>query len=193
MLPDFECSDDPIVCCTHLFDVGEQIKDIALEAVNNPDCYDEVCAAPNVEGIVTIGRASGYPPDLVTVSLVSFGPSVRSNDNRNNTRAAITWRAMWNIQLVESGWQTFEDLDDDIVMVDPAVFTAMTKASMSHAEQMYRRVVNAALRNQLGGCGKVGCWKHIGDLFPVDPSGLTVGWSFQLGIGIDLDRSCSES
>lgn len=192
-LPGYDCSDDPIVCCTHLFDIGEQLKDLAVAAINNPDCFDSDCANPHVEGIVTVGRPYGYAPDLVIVWLERVGPSPLSTDQRGNTRPTVMWRSVWNIQVIESGWETFDPDGDDIILSDPGVINALAKASYSHAEQMYRRVANAVSRGLVGGCGQSNCWKQLGDLTPIAPEGLNVGWTMQVGVSADFDRHCEAS
>ncbi|WP_373067534.1 hypothetical protein [Gemmatimonas sp.] len=186
------CTPDGEVVCSSIFTVGESILNVALTAINGYP-YADACDAPMVEGVVTIGRAVGYEPDMVTVALQNFGPSPRSRDDRGNLPNRVMWRATWQIQLVESGWLTFlEAGDDEIVMAPSELIHANAAYSYSHAEMMYRALASAVLgRNIPGACEDNGCFADLGDLVPIDPDGHTVGWETSCSVEIDISKSCS--
>ena len=186
------CTPDGEVVCSALFTVGESILDVALKGLNDYS-YADACDAPMIEGIVTVGRATGYEPDMVIVSLSSFGPSPGSFDSRGNLPNRAVWRASWDIQLIETGWSTFvEGGDDEIVLAPPHLIHANAGYSYSHAEMMYRPLAAAVMGRTLEGmCGEAGCFSSIGDLVPVDPDGHTVGWRTSCVVEVDISRGCN--
>jgi hypothetical protein len=192
MLPNSEeCTPGPAVCCDALFSVGEKILAHALEAVNNPACYLDECHNPNIEGIVTLGRASSYPQaDLLTCSMQRL--FVKPAQNRQGQIAAApAFLSTWELELIESGWVTFEDAGNEQVGIpDPGYIQMLALYSYSHAEQMFRRVANAIAVGDLG-CRGNGCGATIGDLVPVDPLGHLVGWRLSVTVPVDFTKDCT--
>lgn len=189
MLPNSEnCTPGPVVCCDTLFSAGESILNHALDAVNNPACYLDECHAPHVEGIVTIGSASDYPQtDLLTVSLQRMYPR-QTQPAQGRTPGAISYLSNWRIELVESGWITFEEEGE---LPDPGYISALALHSYSHAEQMFRRLTNAVATGQIAdGCKGANCGASMGDLEPIEPRGHLVGWRTSVTVPIDLSKAC---
>lgn len=193
MLPNYgDCTPGPAVCCDTLFTTGETILNHALAAVNNPDCYLDDCHAPHVEGIVTIGSSRSYPQtDLLTVSMARLTPR-QTQIAQGRTPGPISWLSIWNVELIESGWITFEDAgNEEVGLPDPGYVSLLALHSYSHAEQMYRRLANAVTNGTIGdGCKGGNCGASIGDLIPVEPMGHLVGWSTTVTVPIDLSKSC---
>lgn len=193
MLPNSEnCAPGPAVCCDTLFSVGESILAHALDAVNNPDCYLDECHAPHIDGMVTIGEASSYPQaDLLTVSLDRMTPR-QTQVAQGRTTGIITWLSVWHVELIESGWITFEDAGNEQVgLPDPGYIQMLALHSYSHAEQMFRRLANVTINGTLAdGCKGGNCGASIGDLVPIKPQGHLVGWSTKVTVPIDLSKAC---
>lgn len=187
-LPQLECACDVDPCCTSVFCIGRALKDVALEAVNDGGCYNDSCAAPNVDGIVTVGRGDGYEPDMVIVSLLQLATSPRSADQRGNMPGTVLFRAEWQIRLTESGWITFIETDNEPQMLAPDLIEANAAHSYSHAEQMYRAVADAVLTRKVVGCNdRASCFAAVGPLVPLDPGGHTVGWQMTVTLEVDLN------
>ena len=186
------CTPDGEIVCSSIFAVGTSIMNVALNALNNYP-YANACDAPSIEGIVTIGRAVGYEPDMLTVALQNFGPSPGSRDSRGNLPNRVVWRATWQVRLVESGWLTFLEAGDDEIVMSPAdLIHANAAYSYSHAEMMYRALANAVLGRKIpGACKESSCFADLADLTPVDPDGHTVGWETSCTVEIDISQSCS--
>jgi hypothetical protein len=188
------CEPGDLICCDVLFSVGESIKDHALAGVNNPDCYLDECHNPNVDGIVTIGRASSYPQaDLLTVSMERLSPrQVRPAAGR--ATGSTSFVSVWQVELIESGWVTFEDAgEEEAALPDPGYVSALAMHSYSHAEQMFRRVANAVSSGKIAGCPGNNCGASLGDLTPIEPRGHLVGWTLTVTVPVDLSQPCSHA
>lgn len=193
MLPNhYVCSPGGAVCCDTLFSVGEAILTHALAAVNNPACFLDECHAPNVDGIVTIGSASSYPQtDLLTVSMERMFPR-QTQVAQGRTPGAISYLSTWRVELVESGWVTFEDAgNEEVGLPDVGYVQLLALHSYSHAEQMFRRLTNALITGQIvDGCKGTNCGASMGDLVPIEPRGHLVGWRTSVTVPIDLSKNC---
>jgi hypothetical protein len=189
MLPNHDdCEPGPFVCCDTLFTAGAKIRDIALDAINNIECYLDDCNAPRIDGIVTIGPASSYPhADLLTVSL----RRMRARQTQiSQARPTIPSSQLseWNVEFIESGWITFGEEGE---LPDPGYLEMLAMHSYSHAEQMYRRLVNAVATGTIAeGCKGGNCAASIGDLEPIDPLGHLVGWKTTAIVPVDLSKVC---
>lgn len=195
MLPNRDgCVPGEAICCDVLFSVGESILEHALAGVSNPDCYLDECHNPHVDGIVTIGRASSYPQaDLLTVSMERLSPRpTRSAGGR--TTGAITFVSVWQVELVESGWVTFEDAgNDEVALPDPSLVTMLAMHSYSHAEQMFRRIANAVSSGGIANCPAGNCGATLDDLVPIDPQGHLVGWRTTVTVPVNLSQPCGHA
>ena len=177
------------MCCTSIFDLGHSILDVALCAINDEACVASPCEFPGMDGIVTVGDGRGYADvDLMTVALQSLRP-----DSQQAKRQSTRFVASWQIQFVESNWLTFVEGDNnEIVPADPGLIQLLASYSYSHAEQVYRAVLQAILEptSAIIGCGRE-CGATVGPLFPLQPSGHTVGWQFLVDVPFDMSRNCS--
>jgi hypothetical protein len=189
MLPNSQdCLPGPFVCCDVLFTAGETILNVALDAINNADCYLDECHAPNMEGIVTIGPASNYPhADLLTVSMERMRAR-QTQIAQGRTPNPSAQLSVWNVEFMESGWITFGEEGE---IPDPQFLQMLAMHSYGHAEQMYRRLVNAVATGTIAeGCKGGNCGASIGDLIPIDPRGHLVGWRTTVTVPIDLSKVC---
>ena len=188
-----DCVPGPAVCCDTLFAIGESIRDLALAGVNNPACFLDECHNPGVEGIVTIGQASSYPePDLLTVSMQRLVPRTTNVPGaQGRTPGAITFISTWQVELIESGWITFEDAGDEQVgLPDPGYVQMLSLHSYAHAEQMFRSLANAVATGGIAHCQAGNCGASMGELFPVEPLGHLVGWRTSVMVPVDFSKVC---
>lgn len=192
MLPNSEtCIPGPDVACDQLFSIGESILAVAMDAVNNQGGYTDECSAPNVDGMVVVGRPDGYPQlDIIIVSMARLNPRPNPSSAGRPT-APFTFESTWIVRLIETGWVTFEDAgDEEPAIPDPGFLSALSLHSYAHAEQMFRALANAISTGAIAGCPQGSCHASIRDLLPVDPQGHTVGWETSVTIPVDLSKSC---
>lgn len=194
MLPNSaDCTPGSSVACDQLFAVGESILQVAFDAVNNEGAYVNECDHPNVDGMVVVGRADGYPQtDIIIVSMARLTPRLNAASTTSRPTAPLSFDSVWNVRLVETGWVTFEDGgDEEVIIPDPGFITALALHSYGHAEQMYRALANAVSIGTLANCAKGRCQATIRELAPVDPMGHTVGWETIVQVPIDLSQPCT--
>jgi hypothetical protein len=64
---------------------------------------------------------------------------------------------------------------------EPELVQNCARHAYAHGEAMYRAAANALLTNQLNLAHD--CYRRIEPILPVEPSGGTAGWQFDVVIG----------
>lgn len=170
------------MCCTSLFDVAENILEIAHTAVVGCTVVD--CDLPGLAGYVSMGTQI-YDPlaDYLVVSIGQVFPAPV------NTTGGIMhlplYRVNYQVKLLETGWPMPTGSGEEIIPPPPDLVHHVTRHAYAHGEAMYRALANALVRKELNpGCRD--CFQAISPLTPVEPSGGTVGWVTTLTLGTNF-------
>jgi len=181
-LPGNQCMDPRDPCCDHFYVIADHILEIAHTAV--VQCMVGLDCLSPLEGYVSIGTRINDPvSDYLVVSLVGIrGPS----GGGENKMVVPYYRAHYQVRLLESGWPLPQS--DGAGIGPPAgdEYTYASRFSMAHAQVMFRAVNNALMANTINPYCRAGCYQHITDLVPVEPSGGSVGWEFNVIVDADL-------
>lgn len=181
-LPFGPCDIPLDVCCTSLFDVAEHVLDIVLPAVNDCLTPSECSDTPMIAGYVSMGTQIQDPvADYVVVSLQTISTSPGSRDAVGRMQLPM-YRATYQVRLLETGWPTAESSGEEIWVPSPEQVHDISRHAYAHGERMFRALADALVRKTLGpgAC----TFTAIGQLFPIEPSGGTVGWQTTVEIGI---------
>lgn len=168
------------VCCTSLFDVADNILQIAHCAVVGCSVVD--CDLDDIVGYVSMGERIEDPAsDFLVVSLASVFPSPGSADAVGNMQNPV-YRARFQVKLSETGWPMPTGDEDEIIPPEAALIHNVSRHAYAHGEAMYRALANALARKTLNvGCND--CFQSIESLRPSEPSGGTTGWVTYVTLG----------
>lgn len=169
------------VCCTSLYDVAENLLEIAHTAVVG--CSFVECALPELVGYVSMGQRIEDPQaDYLVVSLQSINPT--QGDRAGNMQLPL-YRATFQVKLLETGWPMPHGDDEMIVIPTPELVTNVARHAYAHGEAMYRALANALARKELNPtCND--CYQSISPLTPIEPSGGTTGWVMTVTLGTNF-------
>lgn len=179
-LPLGDCADDIpwAVCCDSVFCIADRLRAVAFDALAG--CIGDACRG--VRSYVTVGSRPPEPiGDALVVSFIESLPSqgTRSRTGQTTLGASIQ-QARFEIWLTENGWPTpvVDELGNVISVPDAELIEALARHAYSHAEVMYRGILNAYSTGTLfppqtfANVHKT----EISGLYPVNPAAFTIGW-----------------
>jgi hypothetical protein len=171
------------VCCASLYEVADLILEICHTAVVGCSSCD--CELPGLVGYVSMGRQIEDPAaDYLAVTLTSVFAAPSSADDTGNMQLPI-FRANFQVKLLETGWPMPYGDGEEINIPEPELVQNAARHAYAHGEAMYRAAANALMRRELNpGCRD--CYQRIEPLTPVEPSGGTTGWQFNLIVGTNF-------
>lgn len=169
-------------CCDHFYRIAANILEIAHTAV--VQCMIGLDCIGPLEGYVSVGSRINDPvSDYLVVSLLSVAPP----QSAANSKMFIPYyRAAYQVRLLESGWPIFQSDGTDMLPPTGDQYTYASRFSFAHAQVMFKAVNNALMRNELNPFCDAGCYQQISALLPVEPSGGSVGWQFNVTVDADV-------
>lgn len=191
-LPLGTCADEisTDVCCRSIFDIAERLRQVAFGTV--ADCY-EPCG--EYRTYVSVGpRVSEAMSDAVLVYITDVTPSIRTRSSTGQTTLGVSLQqAQFEIFLTETGWPMIEgnELGEVIYVPDHELVNAVSRHAYSHAEAMYRAVLNSYQKGLMfplpanSHINKV----EIAGLRPIAPSAHTVGWVIPVAVQFTFPAS----
>lgn len=187
MLPNEFCDIPDQVCCDTLFEIADQLREIAVVALDQCglplDCNDPDSTGEIASYVYHSGQVEDPVPDYLAVALTSFGPATSSTDQYGSLKKMPQFVARFQVRLLEKNWPMIQTDDAGRMWIPEAsLLSQLSKHSYAHGEAMYRALARAVIRGTLTGCGQ----QTIGNLFPIPPSGGTVGWEVEITVTVDM-------
>lgn len=176
-LPRSDCDISGDVCCTSIYDAISAVVGVAHAGV--VACLGEALC-DSVTGYVSIAQPNNPTGDYVAGWMVSMDARAGANAAQQGMMLVVPTLTI-GIRLMETGYPMVNEGGGGTV---PSFnqLNAISLHAYSHAEMMYRRVLNALVTRQISCCG----FQAIGPLVPVEPSGGLVGYQFTVTVTLDL-------
>lgn len=172
--------------CAALFDMGEDILDTGMEALEPFMVADEGCPdCPAFDGFVSHGEPPIHPDhcDVLAVWLVDFAPY--ADDQKVSVpgpaRGMIqSWRAHWRVELWEDCYPLIQG-DEQPEIPELGLYNEIHRHIYAHGLALYNALFLAWRDNTIFGDGNGACIDLLwGQLTPIEPRGTCAGWAFDL-------------
>jgi len=182
-------------CCNSFWLIGERIRTVTLNGILA--CMDPSCADRKFRSWSTIGRVLDPLGESLVVSFQRASLTTGSRNVNQATRPIVITRAEYRVELRENGWPTqkVDRSTESILAPDWKMQHALTVHALSHAEKMWRTLVNAAATTvQTASLFPQASNPHIrprgvvvDPLEPLPPHGDQIGFGFIVRVDTDLN------
>lgn len=168
----------PETSCDFLFETAEALLEAAAEGL--ADYIPPAECGDTFETYVSMNPPQAEFYDALSIHLRSYGTRAPAPKSANGmTYSFPLQRAVWSIRLWENQYPGAERIGDELHVPSPDKLTKVNEHVYAHGMGLYNTFIAKVVNAQIPVPEQIGTitW---GDLTPLGPEGVAVGWAFEV-------------